>query len=248
MKVLLIRPNRNEADQLALQKVGIESVIDPYLGILQVDNYSGALRMLKALQNPNPKWLVLTSSNALTFWKNLLPSGALEETIAKSTTISFAAIGSQTELQLKQLGAKEVLRADEANSESLGWKLASLEPKVAVIPAGSIAMKNLEQKILQSDFDVITEVVYETLTLTQEPSSVCQVLNREFDAVLLRSPSAARAFLHFIPNPELLLICGGKTTGETLLSLGYSIGLLCEDPDSTAIAKRIADYFRKESY
>jgi uroporphyrinogen-III synthase len=240
MKILLIRPNRNEADQQALNELGIETEIDPYLQISQVANSVGASKMLNALAEPGPKWLILTSTNALTYWKNLLPVGALEKLIAGGATIKFAAIGEQTKAQLIEIGAAEVLTAEVADSFSLESVMAQLQPAVAVIPSGSIAMQNLQNGLDGRGFTIISEVVYETRPVAAEPKSVARIQSGEFDAVLLRSPSAARSFLQLNPQPKLHIICGGNSTAKAVLATGLQPDLIVADPNPSAIAAAIA--------
>jgi len=87
MKILLIRPNRNDADAAALAKFGIKTEIDPYLEISQVNNVLGAQKMLDALRSKAEKWLILTSSNSLQYWQNLLSPGELEKVVFESESI-----------------------------------------------------------------------------------------------------------------------------------------------------------------
>lgn len=248
MKILLIRPNRNEVDARALADFAIETQIDPYLEISQTPNVSGAVRMLEALKAPSKKWFVLTSSNALTYWQNLLAPGELEAVVAGFDSIQFAAIGQQTKKQLLAIGAREVMIADRFDAESLSITLSGTSPVPVVIPAGSIAMKTLENSLSALGFEIISEVVYQTNQVANTPGSVNQISQGEFDAVLLRSPSAARAFLSFNPNPNLRIFCGGNTTAKTLAGLGVEPDLVAIDPSPEAVAKAISEYFLKGNH
>ena len=243
MKILLIRPNRNEADAAALAEFGIETEIDPYLEISQVNNVLGAQKMLESLRSKTEKWLILTSSNSLQYWQNLLAPGELEKVVFESESIQFAAIGQQTSRQLFALGANEVVVANRFDSESLAQTLAGGIPIPAVIPAGSIAMRTLDNSLSGLGFDVISEVVYQTNPVVTAPNSVGQIAAGVFDAVLLRSPSAARTFLSMNPSPRLRIICGGNTTAKAVRDLGAKPDLISADPSPEAIAKAVSAYF-----
>jgi uroporphyrinogen-III synthase len=243
VKILLIRPNRNEADAAALAEFGIETQIDPYLEISQVNNVLGAQKMLDALKSKNEKWLILTSSNSMQYWQNLLGPGELEKVIFESESIQFAAIGQQTERQLFALGADEVVVADRFDSASLAETLSGGNPIPVVIPAGSIAMQTLDNSLSGLGFDVISEVVYQTNPVVTAPNSVGQIAAGVFDAVLLRSPSAARTFLSKIPSPRLRIFCGGNTTAKAVQALGVKPDLISADPSPEAIAKAVSEYF-----
>ena len=243
MKVLLIRPNRNEADAEALAEFGIETQIDPYLAISQVSNVLGAQKMLDALRSETEKWLILTSSNSLQYWQNLLDPGELEKVVFESESIQFAAIGQQTRRQLFALGANEVVVADRFDSASLAKTLSGGNPIPVVIPAGSIAMQTLDNSLSALGFDVISEVVYQTNPAVTPPNSISQIAAGVFDAVLLRSPSAARTFLSMNPSPRLSIICGGNTTAKAVQALGVKPDLISADPSPEAIARAVSAYF-----
>ena len=243
MKVLLIRPNRNEADAEALAEFGIETQIDPYLAISQVNNVLGAQKMLDALRSETEKWLILTSSNSLQYWQNLLDPGELEKVVFESESIQFAAIGQQTRRQLFALGANEVVVADRFDSASLAKTLSGGNPIPVVIPAGSIAMQTLDNSLSALGFDVISEVVYQTNPAVTPPNSISQIAAGVFDAVLLRSPSAARTFLSMNPSPRLSIICGGNTTAKAVQALGVKPDLISADPSPEAIARAVSAYF-----
>lgn len=239
MKILLIRPNKNQADKQALEAQGFEVQIDPYLSITQVDNPKGAKRMLDAMSKPGRKWLLATSTNAMDYWQRQLPENALQEAIENSEDLYFGAIGSQTKSILQGFGAKSVIVPKTNNGASLAEQLAETEPATVIQPAGSIAMKDIPNTLEPMGFEMITEVVYATEEVTEIPNSVAQIANNKFDAVLFRSPSAARAFLKFNPKPSLKLISAGKTTAKQLADLGYEADLVIERPDPESIAEAI---------
>ena len=246
MKILLIRPNKNEADKDALEAQGFDVQIDPYLTITQVDNPEGAKRMLDAIKKPSKKWLLATSTNAMDYWQRQLPENALQEAIKNSKNLHFGSIGLQTKAILEAFGAKEVIIPKTNNGASLAEQLAETEPATVIQPAGSIAMKDIPNTLEPIGFEMITEVVYATEEVTETPNSVTQIANKELDAVLFRSPSAARSFLKFNPEPNLKLISAGKTTAEQLISLGYEADLVIERPDPKSIAEAIKKWAGNE--
>jgi uroporphyrinogen-III synthase len=199
--------------------------------------------MLDALRSKTEKWLILTSSNSLQYWQNLLGSGELEKVVFESESIQFAAIGQQSKTQLFALGANEVVVADRFDSASLAKTLSGGKPIPVVIPAGSIAMQTLDNSLSALGFDVISEVVYQTNPVVTAPNSVGQIAAGVFDAVLLRSPSAARTFLSKNPSPRLSIICGGNTTAKAVQALGVKPDLIAADPSPEAIAKAVSEYF-----
>lgn len=246
MRILLIRPNKNEVDKAQLEAAGFEVEVDPYLSISQVDNVDGALRMLEAVRLPEKKWLLATSTNAMDFWQRQLPENSLEEAINASENISFGAIGLQTKAILKSFGAKDVIIPETSNGTSLADQIAKTEPAVVIQPAGSIAMKDIPNTLEPIGFEMITEVVYQTEAVTEAPQSVGEIAEGKFDAVLFRSPSASRAFFEYNPDPKLKLISAGKTTAKQIAELGYQADLVIEKPDPKSIAKEIQRWARND--
>jgi uroporphyrinogen-III synthase len=247
MKILLIRANRNGSDVTALGRYGIDSFIDPYLELTAVENREGALRMLAALEATEPKWFVLTSTNALDFFSRLLEPGAVEAAFAaglRAKSVQFAAIGDQTAMQLRQLGAHEVLIADSNTGASLAQTLVKTRPMPVVIPSGSIAMKDIPNTLSAGGFEIVTEVVYQTEVVATAPRSVAQVAAGEFDGVLLRSPSAARAFLSFNSKPTVALLAAGTSTARQLRELGHEPALIASNPNPTTVAAEISEFLK----
>lgn len=248
MRVLLIRPNRNEADAEALSRWGIDTDNDPYLEISSAHNDNGAKKMLAALARPEPKWLIITSTNSLRYWQESLPPGMVEKVIKQSSSIRFAAIGEQTKQQLHDLGAHDVMIADRFDAHSLAASLSHSEPLPVVIPSGSIAMKTLDNSLRVLGFTVISEVVYQTRPTPETPSSVSAIAAGDYDAVLLRSPSAARAFLAHNPRPKLALMCGGQSTARAVIDAGAHPDLVVSNPAPEPLAEEIFNYFSKGNH
>lgn len=239
MKVLLIRPNRNEADAKKFESLGFRAVIDPYLEISRFENQRGALRMLEALRAKAPKWFVNSSVNGFEHFLAQLPRGGFES--LDQSTIRFAAIGDSTKEQLSNLGVERVLLAPATTGLSLAEKMLGIERAPVVIPAGTIAMRQIPDQFCAVGLEVISEIVYQTKFVGTTPDSVTQVESGEVDAVIFRSPSAVRAFLHFNKNPMTKLVCLGPTTAKQLESLGFVPDLIAQDGDVERVASQLKE-------
>lgn len=248
MSILLIRANRNDVDQAALDVHGVESIVDPYLSISKVNNPGGIARLREALIAPGSKWLVVTSTNALSFFQAELNPGELEQIIQTAPDLNFAAIGAQTEKLLNDLGAHNVLRASEADSDSLASVIAKTEPCPVIIPSSSIAMKSLSRTLITHGFELVEEVIYATEAVTRFPTSVKQIANGQISGVLLRSPSAARAFVDFNGVVDLPVFCAGRTTAAQAGMLGLSVSAVSVDPSPETVALTISEYLKAHAH
>ena len=247
MTTLLIRPNRNEVDQEALATEGIDSMVDPYLRISPVRNPKGATRLVSALQSPQLTWLILSSANAFEYWFDQTPPGVLDTVLATSTTVRYAAIGEHTASLLYQRGIRNVLVPSLKNAQSLASLLAQTQPCPVVIPSGSIAMRSIPDALVPAGFTILEEVFYHTEPVVPPPPSAGRLQELGIDTVLLRSPSAVRAFIAANPDrePGVALVCGGATTARRLRELGVKPDLVCGDPSPRAVAASIAQFRRK---
>jgi len=239
--VLLIRATGNESDAAALAELGVASLIDPYLEISVSDDKYEAISLLDFLtQSHGLVWLIATSVNAIKYWAQIVGADALKTALNARKDLRFAAIGQATAKTLTELGANHVLIPTEANSVSLATALLDFPPGIAVIPGGNLAMTELPRQLEGANWTVKTAVVYLTSRVTKEPGSAQLVRNGEIAAVLLRSPSAAQAFLAQVSAPELPIICAGATTAKSVADLGIKVDAVAKDPSPATVATAIA--------
>lgn len=260
--VLLIRADGNEPDAEALGKLGIESVTDPYIVIERTKYTTDALALLTALKNAEPNtWLLATSVNAIRCWAELIGLENLKAA-ASNPNLKFAAVGERTAKALLEIGAKAVATPEVADSASLAEALIQIQQDsatttgsgtasefTAIIPSGLLAMKGLPSSLTQAGWKLITGVVYTTVIKPSRPQSAdgaagivtTQAGESEFSAVIFRSPSAARAFLEFVPNPpaSLALIAAGITTAKVIEDAGLTLAGLPLNPTPEAVAQAV---------
>ncbi|BDS50013.1 hydroxymethylbilane synthase [Rhodoluna lacicola] len=221
--VLLVRATDNELDEAAFKSAGFKVVCDPYLKISKFNNPAGVDRMLEALRSAEPgTWLVITSINSVRFFAEQIGIDNFKAAIS-NPNLKFAAIGERSAAEIKSLGVKEVLLAEDSNAGALSTAILKHMPKRVILPASSIAMKTLQDAVVASEVELITDVVYTTETAPNEPISISSLKQGEIDVLVLRSPSAARAVASFI-NPEdvpALVLVTGNATLEQAKKLGF---------------------------
>lgn len=245
--VLLIRGLQNQGDADALDRLGINSQIDPYLQIVAAEKATAAEGMLKSLETAD--WLVAASSNGLRFWGQLVGQEVLKRSIglAQERGIRFAAVGETTALLLKNLGATDVLIPDSAYSQELAELLVKETlgvPATAVIPGGNLTLKTLSHELTQAGWQLDCGEVYSTRTAIETPESAAGVAKGEYSAVVFRSPSAAQAFYEHCGPSQLPAICGGQTTAKLATELGLNVVRIAETPSSSSIALAVQQAFR----
>ena len=239
--VLLIRSDNNEADQEALTKLGIPSVIDPYIEVAVASDPSTGEELLKKLKDSDgPLWLIVTSTNALKFWAKIVGEDRLRAVIANRINLKFAAVGAATEKALRTFGAEDIFIPDESTGKSLADGLIAANPVGhALIPGGNLAMKTLPSILISSGWKVSTAVVYTTSPIENEPKSARLVRENEVGAILFRSPSAVRALTSFVANPDIPLVCAGATTAKAVEAQGLKVAALSPKPSPEVVASTI---------
>ena len=238
--VLLIRADGNQDDALALAELGIESVIDPYIRIDKAHDNADAHLLLAALSAEGPKWLLATSVNAIRCFAELVGAENLRDAIAHATDLRFAAVGARTAESLRELGADEVLTPALSDSAALAEQLAGFgDGQTAIIPSGLLAMKTLPNRLEAAGWRLIQGVVYTTVTVEQDPPSVATARAGEFAAVIFRSPSAARAFLSFVPEPSMPLVAAGFTTAKVIEDAGLPVASIPSNPTPKSVAAAV---------
>lgn len=235
--ILLIRGTGNDRDAKALESLGIPTLIDSFTEITS-GNLQAAQELLDLAQN-NDCWIIITSLNAIDFWSSLVGPQSLRQIFSSHPLIKFAAIGAGSADALKALGVNEILTPEVQSSTELLKLLVNLPASRAIIPAGNLAMPILPQGLRAMGWEINARVVYINSIVASAPKSV-QSLNRgEIAAVLLRSPSAARALAHFAPDSQTPVICGGQTTAKAANELGFKVLAVAQDPSPTAVADLI---------
>jgi len=251
--VLLVRAHNNEADAAALEALGLQSVIDPYLNIVASANAAGATRLISELSNLGEgDWVIATSANALKFWGELVSSSALSAALAAAATrgVQFAAVGEASARVYANFGIHRVFVPSKPYGVDLAAELAALggPGSTAVMPCGNLAMPTVSAALGAAGWTMISEVVYETSTVADRPASAEGLANQgpggeprepAFSALFLRSPSAARAVVDHAGDTTVPVICGGTTTAATARELGLNVARVLDAPSSAAAAQAI---------
>ncbi|MBI3430485.1 MAG: hypothetical protein HY050_10665, partial [Actinobacteria bacterium] len=95
--VLLIRSQKNEVDAVALGKLGIPSLTDPYVEIRVTSEDGEGLRLFELMRSAEqPLWVIATSRNSIHFWAQLVGEEAFRTELQIHKNLNFAAIGEAT--------------------------------------------------------------------------------------------------------------------------------------------------------
>jgi len=243
--VLLIRSEGNETDAESLTALGIDSIDDPYVRIAPVGDSTMAHMLIEQLRDHADErtWFIATSPMTMPALIELVGEQVLREAIAAGVArgVHAAATGERTARTLRELGFEHVMVPMVSSAKALVEELADLPPARAMFPCGNLALDTLPDGLRQLGWGLAQVVVYETSTVSQEPMSVELIRRREISAIVLRSPSAARALVHFISPPiPVPVICAGSTTAEAARELGLDVVAVAASPGAQDVAAAVA--------
>ena len=236
--VLLIRGIGNERDERALANHGIPTVSESFTEIT-AGKSEEALRLLEIAKGGDG-WVIITSRNGIDFWSSLVQPQSLATIFRNNLALKFAAVGLGSAEALTSLGVTEVMTPVERNSQGLLDLLSAHPPTTALIPLGNLSRKTLPDGLSSLGWTIHTGLLYNNAPLAHVPAAINGLLRDDYSALLLRSPSAARALAHFLPNTSVPLICGDEGTAQAARELALNVTAVGDDPSPEMIAKLVA--------
>lgn len=259
--VLLVRPDGNEADAAALREQLLLPWIDPYLVVRPVSDPAGARELLEALVTPEANrvtWLIVTSPRAVPAWSQLVGNSELERAVFEATGVErfnvrafvrpelrAATVGRASAASLPGRLAASAVIAAQPSAAGLLAALADEPPGRAIVPESTIARPVLVAGLRELGWDVVARSVYQTLPVEEPPVSATAVTAGRVVAVVLRSPSAARALARFAtPDRQVRIVAAGETTAAAAREQHWNV-LLADGLSAHAVAAAVAAGLRR---
>jgi uroporphyrinogen-III synthase len=246
-RVLIVRSSITpDHDAHALRANGFHVTTDPYLDIATCEDADAPDRAhatLDALLLP-ATWLICASAMALRALDHLLGATAVSRDLSRAEAqgARFAAVGPTSRAALHERGVQEVLMPTRGHTASaLLEALNPILPGTAVLPRSDIADGVIPATLEARGWSLVQQVLYCTRPVEEPPASVTALSSGEFDAIVLRSPSAARAVMSFtstLPN-RTRVVCGGPTTALAAKRLGFEVDAVAADSSPASIARAV---------
>jgi len=199
-----------------------------------------AVRMLEQLQS-GVDWFVVTSQMAIPSWANLVGREVLESAFATATQqgMKIAVVGAKTAETVRALGVEVDLIPREPSAAGLIKEMPSDIGSI-LFPHGSIAMRALPDGLSASGATVHEGVVYETTVVEHDPVSLLLLQQSHIGALILRSPSAARAVHEkFGSAPQIPVVVSGPTTAAAATQLGFMVAAISNSPAADDMAAAV---------
>lgn len=227
--VLLPRPAGSDADAGLLEQHGVTVVADPYIETLPLlDEPTMRARRELAAHLPEAA-LVITSVRAL---------HALIDFCEVDRSATVYAIGTSSAAAAREAGFGDVrVPEDGANNIALTRLIGADKPSAVVIPRSTAAPSTLTDDLAALGLPVHQARLYSTAPVAQRPPSADDLAAGAFDAVVVRSGSAARAIAAYVPSwpGNTAIVAGGRPTAAVLREVGLPVSAIAERPDAPTV-------------
>jgi hydroxymethylbilane synthase len=246
LPVLLVRSEGNDADAESLGQLGVPAVSDPYVQIAARRGGAEAERLATLLRESTASgqgtWLVATSPMAVPSWATAVGETGLAQAAAAAAAagVRAAATGERTASTLRALGFDTVLLPEGSSARALVDALDGEQPARALFPCGNLALRTLPDGLRARGWQVEEAVVYDTAPVADRPASTVLLEAGAFAAVVLRSPSAVRALVSFVPGAfPARVVCAGETTATAAREAGLQVDAVAASPSSAHVATAV---------
>jgi len=246
-RILVVRSATTpDSDSDALRANGFDVTHDPYLAISVCDDDDAPTRahaILESLLIPGA-WLICASTMAARALTELAGSEAVLRSLARAELMGarFAAVGPASEAAIRELGVGNVVTPLRGHTASaLLDALRGVQAGTAVLPRSDIADAVIPATLEARGWSLVPQVLYRTRPVDQPPATLGELRSGGFDAIVLRSPSAARAVRHFTGNlpGRTRIVCGGPTTAIAARRLGLTVTTTAIDSSAESILEAV---------
>lgn len=241
MTVLVIRAQGTpDTDVAALRARGLRVEADPYLTVAPCDDDAARERaadVLEACGRPGG-WLIVTSAAGVRALVTLCGAAAVHAAV---TTARVAAVGPTSAAALAAVGAHDVVAPPSPTASGLLGLLRSVPASAAALPRSTIADPLLPDTLRARGWTLVERVVYRTEPVVRPPRTVPRVQAGDFAAIVLRSPSAARALVQHARVPAgTAIVAGGPTTALAARRLGLRVDAVSAQATADGVAHAVA--------
>ncbi|MDI1290201.1 MAG: uroporphyrinogen-III synthase [bacterium] len=244
MRVLLVRADGTpDLDARALAARGADVTSEAFIRVRTCTDSEAAQRardITDSLGAPG-SWLVLTSAAGIRALDALIQDVGPRLLAARATGAGFAAVGPTSAHALHALGLADVLVPSASHTASgLLDALSDIKPGIAVLPRSNVGDGHIADTLEARGWTIVSRVVYETTTVAERPGAADPLAAGAFDALVLRSPSAARAVAHFGGVASTTaIVAGGPTTALAASRLGLRVSAVSVDSQAESIAAAV---------
>ncbi|MCC6318291.1 MAG: uroporphyrinogen-III C-methyltransferase [Gemmatimonadaceae bacterium] len=236
-RVVITRPHE-AARELAdnLRAAGADVIAAPLIRITYAQP-----DVTRALAHAGPRpWIAFTSRHGVRGFRGALEHHAVDVRALGSARL--ASVGPVTSRELLSWGLRPDVQPDVFRADAL---VDALRERVArhervLFPSGTLALDTLPRGLRAAGLEVTPIEVYHTQELPLAPRAH-EAIARGVDAVLLASPSAARALGASGVQPgSAVAVCIGETTAAAARAQGWSVRVASTHTDAGMIAELIA--------
>ncbi|MGI5950298.1 MAG: uroporphyrinogen-III synthase [Brooklawnia sp.] len=223
--ILLIRPDGNQADEQALARLGIASLIEPLVRVVPAEDPGAARRLARVLaESGEGSWLVVTSPRTWRYWQAAVSELNICLATAVDAGLRLASVGVATTGSLPEWVRQRVVTSSGISAEQLLSTLLEYQPGKALIPASARARDLLPTGLVEAGWQVHRAEIYDVVSASKPPPSLNRLSDGTLAGVVVRSPSAADALAELAPGPlRVPVFAVGPITAKRCRSRGWQV-------------------------
>lgn len=153
----------------------------------------------------------------------------------------IAALGSTTRQLLEELGLTVHLSPEGTASSKRLLKMFEDGDEKVVIPCADDLSDRLEKGLSAKGYDVTRMPVYRMVDVEKVADWVYEGWEGgRYDAILLTTPSVARAYLHLLPGRDVLNLAWDEDTAAVLREAGLDVAAVAGSKDDVGVEELAA--------
>lgn len=233
-KIIICTYPKKEQDELAdtLRANGVTVLSMPMIEITPLP-----FQLNKNLREYD--WLIFTSKNAVEPFASQF----------KSISSKIAALGPQTANKLQQFNLEPEFTGSGGSATDFGDELMEVlqENEKVLLILGNLAPATLRTKLKEKTMVDRVNVYQTTPCFPVDQELLNRIKNDQYDALIVTSPSAVKALVHELKNPQqqLRMISIGKTTTVAILDFGMQLVATSAESSYKVLAQTTIDYLKK---
>ncbi|MET3803879.1 uroporphyrinogen-III synthase [Nakamurella sp. UYEF19] len=242
-RVLVPRPLGRGASLVSLLSAeGAVAQAVPMIAILPPDDLAALDAAVMALAAGEYSWVGFTSVNALSAVTDRAGHLALSPAVPADTRV--AAVGPATAAALRTAGLPVDLLPEHGGSAAALatiWPAAHPDESV-LLPQSEIAGPILRERLRDKGFRVESVTAYRTLPQPLAESVAADLVDGEYEAVLLTSPSTAESLARVPIAAGTVLGAIGRSTTTAATAAGLDISFTAADPTDASLVGGLAAF------
>jgi len=242
--IISTRPKGKSEDLRQLfENEGAEFIDIPLIELVRKDK-NEEKKIVSSLNEYN--YVVFTSAIAFQFFYEILQENNLDSFLCNE--LKILSIGYQTTMTIQEKGYKVEFDGMAKTGQEFVEKLdIYLKSKNASIlwPTGDLSPDLLTTELKHSSKVDRYDIYFNSLPKNIDLEVVNKIRNKNYDIIILTSPSSLSNLIQLTQTTEHKIVCIGQTTATAAIKQGIKPLCIAQEPNALGIFNAVIDYYKK---